>query len=114
MPFVTYGDFRIMILSNQEHKEDIMRVNIDRNVCPAHLAFCEQCLGKFLKEPLGYERRCFVEFEDDDPETLTVDLHTGETDIHLTLNETQRRLLAGEGWSHMLNFVVPQYRNNRT
>ena len=42
-----------------------MRVKIDRDTCGAHLAFCEQCLGKFLREPYGYERRCFVELEDD-------------------------------------------------
>ena len=34
-----------------------MRVKINRDVCSAHLAFCERCLGQFLKYPLGYERR---------------------------------------------------------
>jgi hypothetical protein len=40
-----------------------MRVKINRNICPAHLVFCERCLGKFLRYPLGYERRCFEVLE---------------------------------------------------
>ena len=88
-----------------------MRVKIDRNLCPAHLAFCEQCLGKFLREPLGYERRCFLEFDDDDPELLTIHLHSGEHDVTLSLTEDQRRMLAGEGWSTLVNFNPPMYRD---
>jgi hypothetical protein len=88
-----------------------MRVKIDRGLCPAHLAFCEQCLGKFLREPLGYERRCFLEFDDNDPETLTVDLQTDGHEVHLSLNEDQRRMLAGEGWSTLLNFTPSMYRD---
>ena len=50
-----------------------MKVKINRDVCPAHLAFCERCLGQFLKYPLGYERRCFEEFREDVFEGLTGD-----------------------------------------
>ena len=42
-----------------------MRVKINRNLCGAHLAFCERCLGQFLKYPMGYERQCFEELVDD-------------------------------------------------
>ena len=38
-----------------------MRVKLNRNLCDANLAYCERCLGKFLRNPLGYERHCFTE-----------------------------------------------------
>jgi hypothetical protein len=89
-----------------------MRVKIDRDTCGAHLAFCEQCLGKFLREPYGYERRCFVELEDDGKEELTIELHSDDTDTVLVLNEEQRKLVAGEGWSYFVDFLPPMYRNH--
>ena len=89
-----------------------MHVKINRNVCPAHLAFCERCLGRFLTYPMGYERRCFELIKDDGQAELTIDLHTAEKDFTLVLNEAQRRQLAGEGWSAFVNFDVPVYRNH--
>jgi hypothetical protein len=87
-----------------------MRVRINREVCPAHLAFCERCLGKFLKEPLGYERRCFEELEEDGSDDLTLDIRTEGREIRMVLNEEQRRLLAGEGWATLLDMDIPMYR----
>ena len=90
-----------------------MRVKINRDVCPAQLAFCEQCLGKFLREPLGYERRCFEELVDDGKEALTIELHSGDHDAVLVLEtEEERLLVAGEGWSYFVDFAAPMYRNN--
>ena len=84
-----------------------MYVKINRDVCPAYLAFCEQCLGKFLREPLGYERRCFMELRDDGQEALTIELHSGDYDTVIVLeNEEERRLVAGEGWSHFVDFMM--------
>ncbi len=90
-----------------------MRVKINRDVCPAHLAFCERCLGRFLNEPMGYERRCFEEIEDDGKELLTVELHTGDHDLVMTLTPDQRHLIAGEGWTSFVDFGVPMYRNKK-
>jgi len=90
-----------------------MYVKINRNVCPAHLAFCERCLGQFLKYPMGYERRCFEELKDDGKDTLTIDLHTGNKDVKLVLTEAERKMLAGEGWAKLVDFAVPMYRNNQ-
>jgi hypothetical protein len=87
-----------------------MRVKINRNVCPAHLAFCERCLGQFLRYPLGYERRCFESIEDDGREELTIDLKTGEHELTLTLDDKQRELLANEGWAYFVDIPVPMYR----
>lgn len=88
-----------------------MHVKINRNVCPAHLAFCERCLGKFLQYPLGYERRCFELLEDDNSEILTIELHSGDQDRVYALNEEQRLAMAGDGWSAFVDFDVPMYRN---
>lgn len=89
----------------------MMRVKINRNVCPAQLAFCERCLGQFLKYPMGYERRCFEELVDDGSDILTIELHTADHDRTLRLDETQRNLIAGEGWATFMDFAVPMYRN---
>lgn len=88
-----------------------MYVKINRNVCPAQLAFCERCLGRFLQYPLGYERRCFEELVDDGKPELTIDLTTGDHHLTLKLDEHQRELLAGQGWAYFVNFAVPMYRN---
>ena len=88
-----------------------MHVKINRNVCAAQLAFCERCLGRFLKYPLGYERRCFEVLEDDNSDMLTIELHSGKNDRVIVLNEEQRELVAGEGWSAFVDFEVPMYRN---
>ena len=89
-----------------------MRVKINRDVCPAQLSFCERCFGQFLKYPMGYERRCFEELEDDGSEILTVELHTGDHDVVLKLNEQQRLEMAGEGWAYYVDFAVPMYRDH--
>jgi hypothetical protein len=88
-----------------------MRVKINRDVCPAQLAFCERCLGQFLKYPMGYERRCFEELEDDGSDILTLELHSGTHDVKLELTEEQRKLIGGEGWAYFVDFPVPMYRN---
>jgi hypothetical protein len=88
-----------------------MRVKLNRNVCSAHLAFCERCLGQFLKYPYGYERRCFEEIEEDGKEELTLEIHSGDHDVTLVLDEAQRNLLAGEGWAYFVDFPVPMYRD---
>lgn len=89
-----------------------MRVKINRNVCPAHLAFCERCLGRFLLYPMGYERRCFEELEDDGKEDLTLELKSGDNEIVLVLDEAQRKEMAGEGWAYFVDFAVPMYRDD--
>ncbi|MCB9449990.1 MAG: hypothetical protein H6672_01035 [Anaerolineaceae bacterium] len=88
-----------------------MKVKINRNVCPAHLAFCERCLGQFLKYPMGYERRCFEELVDDGSDVLTIDLKTGSHQITVKLDKEQREMLAGEGWAYFMDFGVPMYRD---
>jgi hypothetical protein len=89
-----------------------MYVKINRNVCPAQLAFCERCLGRFLQYPMGYERRCFEELVDDGSDILTIDLTSGDHHVVLKLNEEERKLMAGEGWSYFVDFPVPMSRDD--
>lgn len=90
-----------------------MRVKINRTVCSAHLAFCENCLGRFLREPMGYERHCFEEIEDDHSDILTIELFSSEMEEPLVihLDEETRLLAANEGWSFFVNFDPNMYRN---
>ncbi|MCL4251070.1 MAG: hypothetical protein KJ065_23165 [Anaerolineae bacterium] len=88
-----------------------MYIKINRNVCDHQLAICERCLGKFLANPMGYERQCFEEIREDGSELLTIDLHTGDHDVRLVLDEAQRKMMAGEGWATFMDFAVPMYRN---
>jgi len=88
-----------------------MYVKINRNVCNHQLPICERCLGKFLTYPMGYERQCFEEIKDDGSDLLTIDLHTGDRDIRLELDEDQRKMMAGEGWATFMDFAVAMYRD---
>lgn len=89
-----------------------MRVKINRDVCTAQLAYCEQCLGKFLREPLGYERHCFEEIVDDGQEDLTIELTSEDNHVVLVLNERERLLAATEGWSYFAGFEPAMYRDH--
>lgn len=88
-----------------------MYVRINRNVCGHQLPVCERCLGKFLANPMGYERQCFEEIVDDGSDLLTIDLRTGDENVRMVLNEEQRQMLAGEGWATFLDLAVPMYRD---
>lgn len=90
-----------------------MRVVINRNTCDKHLAFCERCLGRFLQHPMGYERQCFEELEDDGKDELTIELHTGDVVETFVLDEADRAMMAVEGWAYFVDFAVPMYRTEK-
>jgi hypothetical protein len=90
-----------------------MYVKINRNVCDHQLAICERCLGKFLSNPMGYERQCFEEIRDDGSELLTIDMSTGDREVHIVLDAEQRKMMAGEGWAQFMDFAVPMYREEK-
>ena len=79
-----------------------MYVKINRNVCGHQIATCERCLGQFLKYPYGYERQCFEVIEEDGNDYLTLDITSGENQLHLVLSEATRQMMAGEGWAKIL------------
>lgn len=87
-----------------------MRVKVNRDLCSAHLAFCERCMGKFLRHPMGYDRLCHEEIEEDGSDILTIELHSGDHDIVLKLNDEQRMMMADDGWTSYVDFAIPMYR----
>lgn len=91
-----------------------MYVKINRDVCDHQLATCERCLGRFLEYPMGYERRCFEQIIDDGKEELTLEVETGGHHVTMILDEEQRKMIAGEGWAHFVDFAVPMYREDIT
>lgn len=82
-----------------------MYVKLNRDVCGHQIATCERCLGKFLINPMGYERQCFEEIWDDGSELLTVDILSSGKQYHLVLDENERKLLAAEGWAKVLEMA---------
>lgn len=79
-----------------------MYVKINRDVCGHHISTCERCLGRFLTHPYGYERQCFEHVVEDGSSNVTLDIHSGDSDYHLKLDEEARLNLAGEGWAKIL------------
>jgi hypothetical protein len=79
-----------------------MYVKINRNACGHHISKCERCLGKFLENPLGYERQCFEALLIDGKDALTLDITSGDNHYFLVLDDKQRETLAGEGWAKIL------------
>jgi hypothetical protein len=82
-----------------------MYVKLDRNACGHHISKCERCLGKFLANPMAYERQCFEEIIDDGRTDLTLDITSGDNHYVLVLDEAQRKLMAGEGWAKVLELA---------
>jgi hypothetical protein len=87
-----------------------MYIKLDRNTCDHQLAICERCLGKVLKDPMGYERQCFLDVVEDGKEELTLEIIDGDTSRVLVLDEEQRLMMAGEGWAKVLDADVAWYR----
>lgn len=75
-----------------------MYVKINRNYCGHHDAICERCLGRFLKNPYGYERRCFEELVEDGSDLLTLDITTGSEILTLKMDDEFRKILGDDGW----------------
>ena len=83
-----------------------MYVKINRNTCGHAMAKCERCLGKFLREPLGYERQCFEVVEDDDSELLTLDITDDDHHLYLQMTKKDRDFASKEGWFVWLSEVA--------
>ena len=75
-----------------------MYVKINRNYCGHHTAVCERCLGRFLANPYGYERRCFEVIREDGSPDLTLDITTNGNHIKMSLNDETRLMMAADGW----------------
>lgn len=87
-----------------------MKVTIDRNICTAALNACEHCFSFFAEHPMGVDRYCIVEQVDDGSDVVTLTLRTDGMERIVMLDEAQRKLVATEGWSSLVDFVPDYYR----
>ena len=76
-----------------------MRIVIDHNQCTHGGAFADRCLGATILNPLGHERYCMVDFEDDSRPELTVTLRFDHQEYTRTFHDmAERKLAASDGW----------------
>ena len=87
-----------------------MKVTIDRNICTAALNACEHCFSFFAEHPMGVDRYCIVEQVDDGSDVVTLTLRTDGMERIVMLDEAQRKLVATEGWSSLVDFIPDYYR----
>jgi hypothetical protein len=82
-----------------------MKITIDHDHCGHSSAFSDRCLAATIRNPLGHERTCMAQFEDDGRSELTIVLIFGGQEHELILhNDLQREIAASEGWTA---FVAP-------
>ncbi len=84
-----------------------MRILIDHDLCQHGGAFADRCLGATIRYPLGHERYCTAQIEDDGRPELTVVLHMEGQEYELVLqDELERRAVALEGWPAFVSSVA--------
>ena len=76
-----------------------MRIVIDHDCCWHGGAFADRCLATTLRHPLGHERYCTAQVEDDGREELTVTLRVdGEARTLVLRSAAEREAAAAKGW----------------
>jgi hypothetical protein len=92
----------------QEAKEVPMKVWLDRDTCTAQLATCLSCFGELMRT--GYPNRgCVTNHEDDQSEDITVFMKSEGHEVMLLIPESDRELVAYEGWDKFVQFE-PSFR----
>ena len=76
-----------------------MRIVINHDNCKHGGQFADRCLAATIRNPLGHERYCMAEIEEDGLPDLTVVLtFDGEQHTLILHNDTERAIAASEGW----------------
>jgi hypothetical protein len=82
-----------------------MRIRINHDHCEHASAYADRCLAGTLLNPLGHERFCAAQVEDDGKPEMTVTLVFDGEDHTLVLPDRHAvELVAAEGWEA---FVKP-------
>lgn len=76
-----------------------MKIIINHDNCQHASAFADRCLAATIRNPLGHERYCAAEVLDDGQPALTVVLIFDGQEHTLVLDETNREIVASEGWA---------------
>lgn len=83
-----------------------MKVTINHNNCQHGEYYADHCLSATIRNPLGHERFCMAQQEDDGKPELTITLIEGNEERTIVLhNQMERDLAASDGW---LAFTKPQ------
>lgn len=83
-----------------------MKVVINHDTCQHGGAFADRCLAATIRNPLGHERYCTAQVEDDGQADLTITLIMGGRPYTLVLHgPVEQEIAATEGW---LSFVSPE------
>ncbi len=77
-----------------------MRIVIDHDRCEHGGHFADRCLAATILHPLGHERYCLAEVEDDGRPELTVTLRMEGKEYTVILKDPEEaRAVALEGWA---------------
>ncbi len=82
-----------------------MKITINHDTCQHGGAFADRCLAATIRNPLGHERYCTADVEDDGRPELTISLVLdGQAHTLILHNSAEREAAAADGW---LAFVAP-------
>lgn len=77
-----------------------MKIVIDHDTCQHAGAFADRCLAATVRNPLGHERFCMAQMEDDgNPELTVVLIFGGQEHTLILADENEQNAVAFEGWS---------------
>lgn len=77
-----------------------MKIVIDHDNCQHSGAFADRCLAPTIRNPLGHERFCMAQMEDDgQPEQTVVLIFDGQAHTLVLSSEEEQNAVASEGWS---------------
>ena len=86
-----------------------MKITVNHDNCQHGGAFADRCLAATIRNPLGHERYCQAQMEDDGRPELTIVLIFDGQDHTLVLqDEDERERVASEGWPAFLQTTVSQ------
>jgi len=80
-----------------------MKIVINHDNCQHANAFADRCLAATIRNPLGHERYCAAQVEDDgQPELTVVLIFDGQEHSLVLRDEAEREAVASEGWPAFL------------
>lgn len=79
-----------------------MKIYIDRTHCEMCQSYCDRHSARLVAFPLGEDRPCIQNMEDDGQKTLTVVVQDGPHEATLVLDDEAQAAVALEGLSPFL------------
>ncbi len=83
-----------------------MKITINHDNCQHGGEFADRCLAATIRNPLGHERFCTAQLEEDgQPELTVVLIFDGQEHTLILHDQRERDIVASEGWPA---FMRPQ------